>query len=600
VVKVLIVLRSINTYTMKVSIVIQFVFFSCIFLSFTISPFVTGSGILNPDLTHLDVNDGIKGIKDDEGERIVGGKDAPPNIYSHQVALYTSSGSFMCGGSLIAADIVVTAAHCKDYVDVAKIGLYSQMDDSAAETINICDRIPHPNYGKMGSSDDVLLLKLCQASQLAISGTVKTIALNDDPNVPTDNQVLTVTGWGATSEGGSLAANLQMVNVNYISQQQCGTVYNTALSMSMLCAGVMAGGKDACQGDSGGPIIIQGPPFVLVGIVSWGIGCARPGYPGVYTRVSQELTWIQQEGCRVSDTIPCAIRARSSAAITPKPFSIKPVTLKPVTKMPVTKKPVTEKPITLKPVTSKPVTKKPVTEKPVTLKPVTEKPVTEKSVSLKPVTLKPVTEKPVTGKPVTSQPITKTPVSEKPVTEKPVTAKPITEQPVTGQPITLKPTTAKPVTATPVTARPITETPTTGKPTTLKPVVSSQLVAANPPPLPLVAQTEDQWKPTLDPFKLPTASHVTDKPITKNPVSSSPTTIERTDRPITKKPVSFSPTSIEPTKGIPCVDWNTFYTKFGVKRECSWVTSNPTKVIQRCQDYGEVCPITCGLCIPNN
>ena len=510
---------------MKVSIVIQFVFFSCIFLSFTISPFVTGSGILDPDLTHLDVNDGIKGIKDDEGERIVGGVDAPPNVYTHQVALYTSSGSFMCGGSLIAADIVLTAAHCKEHVDVAKIGLYSQMDDSAAETINVCEKVNQPKYGSSGSSDDIMLLKLCQPSQLAISGTVKTIALNDDPNVPTDNQVLTVTGWGATSEGGSLAANLQMVNVNYISQQQCGTIYNNALSETMMCAGVMEGGKDACQGDSGGPITIQGPPLLLVGVVSWGIGCARPGFPGIYTRVSYELAWIQEQGCSMSTTSPCAIRTASSPEITSAP--VLPPTMPPLI-VP-----------TLSPVM------------PPTLPPVM------------PPTLPPVM--PPTLPPV--MPPTLPPVM-------PPTLPPV-------MPPTLPP--VMPPTLPPV------------MPPTLPPVMPPTLPPVMPPTLPPV------MPPTLAPVKPPTSAPV--KPPTTAPVKP-PTTAPTkapvkppTDSPVTTKPVSSAPTSSAPTTG-PCEDRKTFHTKLGVERECSWVTSDPELVIQRCQDYGEVCRVTCGLCVP--
>lgn len=229
---------------------------------------------LDPDLPYISLGNEDLGIKGDgEEERIVGGVDAQPGRFAHQVALYSKDGSFMCGGSLIALDLVVTAAHCRDYVDVAKLGVYSQYDTSSAETIQICDKVSNPSYGKSGSSDDVCLLRLCQASQLATQGTAaKTIQLNDDPNVPTANEILTVTGWGATSEGGSLATNLQQVNVNYITQTECSKIYNTDMSESMLCAGVLAGGKDACQGDSGGPIIVEGSNNendVLVGIVSW-------------------------------------------------------------------------------------------------------------------------------------------------------------------------------------------------------------------------------------------------------------------------------------------------------------------------------------------
>lgn len=241
------------------------------------------SSAQDPDIPYISVDEQDVGIQDGsagkgDSERIVGGVDAQPGRFAHQVALFSKDGQFMCGGSLIALDVVVTAAHCSDYVDTAKIGLYSQYDDSVAESIPICDKVSHPAYGKSGSADDICLLRLCQKSELANTGATtnaKIIRLNDDPNLPTANQILTVTGWGATSEGGSLATNLQQVNVNYITPAECGTIYSSALTQSMLCAGVLAGGKDACQGDSGGPIIVEGSNNdydTLVGIVSWGIG----------------------------------------------------------------------------------------------------------------------------------------------------------------------------------------------------------------------------------------------------------------------------------------------------------------------------------------
>jgi trypsin len=241
------------------------------------------SSALDPDIPFISVDEQDVGIQDgsadkSDSERIVGGVDAQPGRFAHQVALFSKDGQFMCGGSLIALDLVVTAAHCIDYVDTAKIGLYSQYDDSAAESISVCDKVSHPEYGKSGSADDICLLRLCQKSEIANTGSsamAKTIRLNDDPNLPTANQILTVTGWGATSEGGSLATNLQQVNVNYITPTECGTIYSSAMVQAMLCAGVLAGGKDACQGDSGGPIIVEGSNNendILVGIVSWGIG----------------------------------------------------------------------------------------------------------------------------------------------------------------------------------------------------------------------------------------------------------------------------------------------------------------------------------------
>jgi trypsin len=102
-----------------------------------------------------------------------------------------------------------------------------------------------------------------------------------------------VTGWGRTSEGGSSSTTLRQVTVQIINQSTCNSAYSAhgGVSSNMICAGVPGGGRDACQGDSGGPLITTNPRS-LVGIVSWGVGCARPQFPGVYARVSSVCNWI--------------------------------------------------------------------------------------------------------------------------------------------------------------------------------------------------------------------------------------------------------------------------------------------------------------------
>jgi trypsin len=311
----------------------------CFVLCCLIFQQVLSALLSNPDIPYNGVEGQVKGISgNDEGERIVGGEDSQPGKHTHQVALYSKDGSFICGGSIIIVDIILTAAHCTEEVDLVKVGLYDRTDDSTAEIIDICDKVNHPEYGTRGKNDDIGLLRLCKPSELATKGIVKTINLNHDSNVPEDNQVLTVTGWGATSEYGYLSKKLQQVHVNYIPEAQCANIYK--LSDSMMCAGVMEGGKDACLGDSGGPIILEGTGGVdndtLVGVVSWGIGCAEPGFPGVYTRVSYEIDWILVQACYLSKSKPCSIPNSNSSSsgvvvpmITPANPTLKPTTLKP-------------------------------------------------------------------------------------------------------------------------------------------------------------------------------------------------------------------------------------------------------------------------------
>lgn len=109
-----------------------------------------------------------------------------------------------------------------------------------------------------------------------------------------------VTGWGATSENGQISVNLQEVTVPIMSNVDCKkTGYGQSrITDNMMCAGFPEGKKDSCQGDSGGPMHVIDSEMKLesvhqiAGIVSWGEGCAKPNYPGVYTRVNRFRTWL--------------------------------------------------------------------------------------------------------------------------------------------------------------------------------------------------------------------------------------------------------------------------------------------------------------------
>ena len=116
------------------------------------------------------------------------------------------------------------------------------------------------------------------------------ICLPENSQQDYSGQVGQVAGWGVTEEGGNnLAPALREVNVTVLSNTECKLTEYPAQSIteSMLCAGEREGGKDSCQGDSGGPLVLSSPnssSLMLVGVVSWGQGCARPGSPGVYSR----------------------------------------------------------------------------------------------------------------------------------------------------------------------------------------------------------------------------------------------------------------------------------------------------------------------------
>jgi secreted trypsin-like serine protease len=112
---------------------------------------------------------------------------------------------------------------------------------------------------------------------------------------PVPGQLAVVTGWGTLSSGStSLPSQLQVVTVPIVSHEECNKAYEEygGITDNMICAAVPGGGKDACQGDSGGPLAVGGQ---LVGIVSWGIGCALPDYPGVYSNVAALMRFVRQQ-----------------------------------------------------------------------------------------------------------------------------------------------------------------------------------------------------------------------------------------------------------------------------------------------------------------
>ena len=106
---------------------------------------------------------------------------------------------------------------------------------------------------------------------------------------------VTVSGWGVTTDGGSwLPSILQWVEISVVPRATCQVPYGSLIQSTMICAGEMGtGGKDSCNGDSGGPAVQSG---VQVGIVSFGVVCGSPTYPGVYTRVGSYINWIKSKG----------------------------------------------------------------------------------------------------------------------------------------------------------------------------------------------------------------------------------------------------------------------------------------------------------------
>jgi trypsin len=228
--------------------------------------------------------------QDDEmSVSIVGGTAAALGEFPYLISLQTSSGSHFCGGSLLNANTVITAAHCAEGQTASRLRIRAGTTTwaSGGVTAGVSRISIHPNY--RGQDYDVAILKL--SSSIPTSSTIGYATVAPSGNDPAAGATTTVAGWGTTREGGSGSSTLLKVSVPVVSRADCRSVYgSSAITDRMWCAGTSAGGKDSCQGDSGGPIVDTSG--TLIGLVSWGSGCARPGVPGVYARVGSFTSFI--------------------------------------------------------------------------------------------------------------------------------------------------------------------------------------------------------------------------------------------------------------------------------------------------------------------
>jgi len=221
--------------------------------------------------------------------KIVGGEEAVRGEYPFLVSLQGAGGSHFCGGALIRKDWVITAHHCVEYANPASIviGLHDRRSMEGTESFRPAQVISHPKGDTNDMTHDFALIRLDGESKF------EPIALNRAEI--TEAVDFVTAGWGATRQGGSLAQLLQKVTVPFVSPEVCGApgAYPGRLDPSMICAGYAAGGKDSCQGDSGGPLIVGfGSERKLVGVVSWGEGCARPNKYGIYGKISSVMDWV--------------------------------------------------------------------------------------------------------------------------------------------------------------------------------------------------------------------------------------------------------------------------------------------------------------------
>uniref|UniRef100_A0AAY4EVC2 Coagulation factor VII n=1 Tax=Denticeps clupeoides TaxID=299321 RepID=A0AAY4EVC2_9TELE len=246
-------------------------------------------------------------LKNEKGQ-VAQGHLCPKGHCPWQVLLKLK-GQDLCGGALLHADWVITAAHCvhqQDAKDLSVIAGEHNLDmvEGTEQTVPVSQVVVHKRFNESTGDSDIALLRLREPVTFSDYAVPVCLPRRDFAQSQLEKvHYHTVSGWGQRTDGGNVPPSqvpkhlaspfLRKLPVPVLSGQDCAVKSGLNVTENMMCAGYFQGAKESCRGDDGSPLVTQyGDTTFLTGVVAWGKGCCEPGYYGIYTKVSNFLDWV--------------------------------------------------------------------------------------------------------------------------------------------------------------------------------------------------------------------------------------------------------------------------------------------------------------------